>query len=517
MISIAVFTALSLQTPDIERYQWVVLRGQDTISVERVTREPAALRAEVLVPLRARLRVVATTDGHGCVTGADVKVFPWGSGADATPLQHVEVRLDGDSVRVAAQARDVSRTVALPASGARFVLAGDSYAASALIIECALSSGKDSVDVPVVAFPNLHMATLGVRRHGRTVIIAGNDTSRASLDDRGRPTRIEIGREGTVLARAPLDPLTGAASPPPDYSAPPGAPYTAENVTVPVEPGVSLAGTLTVPRDAHGPIPAVVTVSGSGPQDRDCYADIADGWRPFREIAEALAARGIAVLRFDDRGVGTSTGDYASGTELTVAQDVQAAVDYLRTRSEIDPARVAVLGHSEGARVAMLVGAEDSALAGLVLLSGAADPRAAVRAQALWVVEHSPTGSRIPRDSLIALVDRQMDSLAVTGRREVFRWDAAALAARIHVPVAVLQGATDRQVPADQADSLVSLFRRAGNRDVTVRVFPDVNHLLVHDPDGDFQRYYHIEDANVATEVLDAVGDWLERHLAGRH
>lgn len=515
MIAIAVFTALSLQTPGIERYQWVVLHGQDTLAVERVTREPAALRAEVLVPLRARLTVVAATDGHGCVTGTDVKVFPWGSAADATPLQHVEVRLDGDSVRVAAQARDVSRNVALPASGARFVLAGDSYAASALIVECALSSGKDSVDVPVVAFPNLHMATLGVRRHGRTAIVAGNDTSRVSLDDRGRPARVEIGREGTVLVRAPLDPTTGTVSTPPDYSAPRGALYTAENVTLPVEPGVSLAGTLTLPRDAHGPIPAVVTVSGSGPQDRDCYADIANGWRPFREIAEALATRGIAVLRFDDRGVGGSTGDYASGTERTVAQDVRAAINYLHTRPEIDPARVAVLGHSEGARVAMLVGAEDSTLAGLVLLSGAADPRAAVRAQALWVVEHNPNGSRVPRDSVIALVDRQMDSLAVTGQREVFRWDAVALAKRIHVPVAVFQGATDRQVPADQADSLGAVFRRTGNRDVTVRVFPDVNHLLVHDPDGDFQRYDRLADANVATEVLNAVGDWLARHLAG--
>jgi alpha-beta hydrolase superfamily lysophospholipase len=515
MIGIAALTVLSLQTPDIERYQWVVLRGQDTISVERVTREPAALRAEVLVPPRARLGVVATTDARSCVTDADVKVFPWGSAPDATPLQHVRVRLDGDSVRVAVQAGDVSRAAALPARGARFVLAFDSYAASVLVVECALSSGADSVDVPAVAFPNLRMLTAAVRRHGRTAIVVLGDTSRVSFDERGRPVRVEVGAEGIVLERVAFDSAAGSESAPPDYSAPPGAPYTAEGVTVPVEPGVALAGTLTVPRDAHGPVPAVITVSGSGPQDRDCYADIGNGWRPFRQIAEALAAHGIAVLRFDDRGVGASTGDYAGGTELTVAEDVWAAVTYLRTRPEIDPTRVAVLGHSEGARVAMLVGAEDSTLAGLVLLSGAADPRAAVRAQALWVAEHSPNGARMPRDSLIALVDRQMDSLAVTGRREVFRWDAAALAGRIHVPVAVFQGATDRQVPADQADSLGAVFRRAGNRDVTIRVFPDVNHLLVHDPDGDFQRYDRLVDAAVADEVSAAIGDWLARRLTG--
>jgi alpha-beta hydrolase superfamily lysophospholipase len=514
MIGIALLTALSLQSQPGERYQWIVLRGQDTLSVERVTREPTELRAEVLVPAQARLGVTATTDAKGCVTAATVNVFAWGSATTATPLRHVEVRLDGDSVRVAVRTADVSRSATLPAPGARFVLAGDSYAASALVVECALASGADSVALPIIAFPNLHAATVAVRRNGRSVTVVTSDTSRVTLDDGGRPVRIEIGRGGVVLERIPLDPMTGTGSGTPDYSAPPGATYTAEDVTVPVKPGVALAGTLTLPRDRRGPMPAVVTVSGSGPQDRDCFADIANGWRPFRQIAEALAARGIAVLRFDDRGVGASTGDYAAGTELTAAEDVRAAVAYLRARAEIDSARVVVLGHSEGARIAMLVGADDSVLGGLVLLSGAADTRAAVRAQALWAAEHRPNAPPFSRDSLMAMVDRQMDSLAVTGRRGVFRWNAAALANRIHVPVAVFQGATDRQVPSDQADSLGAVFRRAGNLDVTVRVFPDVNHLLVHDDDGDFLRYDRLTDASVADVVLAEVGDWLVRRLA---
>jgi len=511
MIGIALLASMALQAPQAERYGWVVLDGRDTASIERVTREPTILRAEVLVPGRARLDVIAATTAHGCVTAADVSVFPWGSDARATPLQHVAVRLNGDSVRVAAEARDVSRVIALPARGARFVLAGDSYAASVLAVECALSGGLDSADLPAIAFPNLRAVTVAVRRQGRLVTVVTGDTSRVMLDDADRPLRVEIGRGGVVLERISLELAAAARFDAPDYSAPPGAAYRAEDVTIPVESGVVLAGTLTLPKHAPGSFPAVVTVSGSGPHDRDSFVGLANGWRPFRELAETLAPRGVAVLRFDDRGVGGSTGDYASGTELTAAQDVRATIAFLRTRPEIDPARIAVLGHSEGARVAMLVGADDSSLAGLVLLSGAADPRAAVRAQALWAAEHGPTAGTISRDSLIALVDRQMDSLAVAGRREVFRWDAQALAMRIRAPVAIFQGATDRQVPSDQADSLGAMFQRAGNTEVTVQVFPAVNHLLVHDENGDFLQYRRLERAGVAEEVLFAVGEWLVR------
>jgi dienelactone hydrolase len=516
MIPIALMAALSLQVQDVGQYGWIVRQGHDTVSVEQVTRRPGELRADVLVPGRARLKVVASTTPHGCVTAASVSVFPWGSAPEATPVQRVEVRLDGDSVRVAAQARDVSRTGVVPAPDARFVLAGDSYAASVLVVECALASGADSVDLPVVAFPNLRTRTVGVRRHGTLVTVVGDDSARVWLDESALPVHVEVGRGGVVLERVALAQIVTAGVDASDYSAPPGAEYTAENVTVPVERGVVLAGTLTMPRNASEQMPAVVTVSGSGAQNRDSFAAIAGGWRPFRQIAEELAAHRIAVLRFDDRGVGASTGDYATGTEVTAAADVRAAVAYLRRRPDIDPGRIAVLGHSEGARVAMLVGAGDSALAGLVLLSGAADTRAAMRAQALWLAEHTSGAPAISRDSLIARVDREVDSLAVTARREVYRWDAARVAQRIRVPVAVFHGETDRQVPADQADSLGVVFKRSGNADVTVQVFPGVNHLLVHDAVGDFLQYERLESADVAEEVLTALGNWLAARLGRR-
>jgi len=143
-------------------------------------------------------------------------------------------------------------------------------------------------------------------------------------------------------------------------------------------------------------------------------------------------------------------------------------------------------------------------------LSGAADTRAAVRAQALWVAEHGAQPGAVPRDSVIARVDRQLDSLAVSGRREVYRWDAAAVAAEARVQdVAIFHGANDRQVPSAQAEALAAVFRQAGTPRVTVRVFPGLNHLLISDPSGDFTRYDRLTSARLDPAVLGAVVDWL--------
>lgn len=502
--------------PPADRYGLVLVRGSDTVAVERVTREGRVLRAEVLVPNRARLAVAARTDSLGCVREAEVRVFPWGSSAGATPLRRVNVRLDGDSVRVEASGGGLSRSVARGAPQVRFVLADESIAASSLLLECARgmrTPGADSVVVPVVAFPNLRALSLRVQLRGDSVMIAGADTSWAFVDRAGVVSRMMIGREGLEARRIPARQVDATAFVASDYSAPAGAPYRAIDVRVPVTPGIVLAGTLTLPAGRAGPVPAVVTISGSGPQDRDSYAPIAEGWRPFRQLADTLARRGVAVLRLDDRGVGGSTGDFAAGNERTSAADIHAAIAILRARPEIAGDRIAVLGHSEGARVAMLVASQDPRLAAIVLLSGAADPRAAIRAQALWLAEHRPEAG-LSRDSALAIIDRRMDSLATVLTRDVLRWNAAELARRIQAPVGVFHGATDRQVPSGQADSLGALFRREGNGDVTVHVFADRNHLLVRDPDGDYLRYDLLRSAQLDPEVLGVIADWIVAKLA---
>lgn len=507
MIGLALLTIVAGQVQ--QQYGLVLTQGADTVAVERITTdEPATLREEILVPNRVRLTVTALRDRDGCVTSATVGVFPWGSAPGTTPVQRVTVWFDGDSLRVHATARGAEQRIVRPRAGARFIMAGEAVAASALVVECGRRIAGDSADVGAWIFPNLRPVTVRLRTRGDSTLVVTGDSSWA-VSEGGVLSRLRVGRSGLVAARVALAEVDRIAFAAPDYSAPAGAPYRAESVTVTVSEGVSLAGTLTMPFGATGPVPAVVTISGSGAQERDSYAPIADGWRPFRELADTLGRRGIAVLRLDDRGTGGSSGDQGAATEATAAEDARAALAWLRSRRDIAADRLVLLGHSEGVRIGMLAAAEEPGLAGLVLLSGAADTRAATIAQAVWAAEHSPGAAGIPRDTIAARVTRMMDSAAKTSPRAVFRWDPVPLASRIRAPVAILHGATDRQVPADQADSLAALFRRAGNAGVTVRVFPDRNHLLVPDPDGDFLRYDRLRSARLGEEVKGAVADWI--------
>ena len=131
-------------------------------------------------------------------------------------------------------------------------------------------------------------------------------------------------------------------------------PYAVEEVTFSHGEGenrITLAGTLTRPSEG-GPHPTAVMITGSGPQDRD---ETVMGHKPFWIIADDLARAGVAVLRFDDRGTGESTGDFASATSLDFADDVRAALRYLTTRDDVDAKRLGVIGHSEGGLIAPMV------------------------------------------------------------------------------------------------------------------------------------------------------------------
>jgi len=146
-------------------------------------------------------------------------------------------------------------------------------------------------------------------------------------------------------------------------------PYTEEEVNFASSgAGVTLAGTLTLPKGS-GPFPAVLLIAGSGPQDRDNF--IANH-RPFLVIADALTRRGIAVLRYDKRGVGKSTGNTDAATTMDLAADAAAALAYLKSSKEVDPARIGLLGHSEGAIIAPYLARSSKDVAWLVLLAAPA-------------------------------------------------------------------------------------------------------------------------------------------------
>ena len=312
-------------------------------------------------------------------------------------------------------------------------------------------------------------------------------------------------------------PATGAALfvAPPDYSAPADAPYTATNVTIPTPMGHTLAGTLTVPK-GKGPFPAIVTITGSGAQDRDEEIWLVKGFRPFRQIADSLGRAGIAVLRMDDRGWGGSGGDAVTSTSRDFADDIKAGLAWLRTRPEIDGKRLGLVGHSEGGLIAPIVASEDPALKAIVLMAGPAQTgREILEFQNRYAIEHNAAIKPEARDSAFKVALAGIDSVAKTSPWIKFflDHDPKVTAAKVKTPTLILQGATDQQVTAVQAEDLAKALRAGGNKDVTVKVFPDANHLFVQDPSGNPSGYTALTSGRVRDDVMVALVGWLRTKL----
>ena len=303
-----------------------------------------------------------------------------------------------------------------------------------------------------------------------------------------------------------------------DYSAPADAPYTAENVTVTTPAGHTLAGTLTLPRGASAAsrVAAAVTVSGSGQQDRDSNIGL-EGYRPFRQLADSLGRRGIAVLRMDDRGTGASTGTFRGATSADFAEDIRAGLAYLRTRPEIDAGRLGVIGHSEGALIAPMVAAKEPTLKAIVMLAGIARPgMGTLKYQMANLIQHDTTLTPSRRDSALAAIPARIDTLMA--RDPWFRffllYDPSETARRVTTPVLILTGDRDQQAVPEQVPEQEAAFKAAGNRDVTARVVPGVNHLFVADTNGFPLNYRNLPPpVRIRQDVVGTVVDWLASRL----
>jgi len=306
--------------------------------------------------------------------------------------------------------------------------------------------------------------------------------------------------------------------PKPDYAAPADAPYTAEEVVVMTPAGHTLAGTLTMPMDASRtqPVSAIVTVTGSGPQDRDENIGL-PGFRPFRQIADALARRAIAVLRMDDRGTGASGGTFKGSTSADFAEDVRAGLAYLRTRPEIRADRLGVLGHSEGALIAPMVADKEPTLRAIVLLAGIAQPgRSALHFQLKNQIEHNTTLTPEMRDSQIAEIPKRIDAMMAADPWMKFflTYDPASTMRRVKTPVLILTGSRDQQAVPEQVALQEAAFKEGGNKDVTARVLPDLNHLFVQDTDGFPGNYAKLPPPMMMrADAVGMIGDWLVQRL----
>ena len=351
----------------------------------------------------------------------------------------------------------------------------------------------------------------------------------------------------TLTRGAMPAPAPAASGPPP--------PYHVEDVTF-THGNVTLAGTLTTP-DGDGPFPAIVMVTGSGAQNRD---EEIFGFKIFAAIADALTRHGVAVLRYDDRGVGGSTGQNAASTSGDFAGDALAGLALLATRPHVDARRLGVFGHSEGADVAAIAAAQSPQVAFIVMMAGAAisgedtlayqqahglalagaTPAEVATEQAAWrkvaadVKSHASEttlaadiraqiGAQYdarPVDARSALGDRTqfIDAAMTTARAQIespwmryfIGFDPAPILEQVHCPVLALFGGKDTQVPvALNQPALEAAFAKGGNHRVTVKVFPDANHLFQAAHSGEFSEYATLPKAFVPG-FLDEIAGWIQ-------
>ncbi|MCB0113027.1 MAG: alpha/beta fold hydrolase [Caldilineaceae bacterium] len=356
----------------------------------------------------------------------------------------------------------------------------------------------------------------------------------------------QSGYEGTFsLARIAAEPAAATED----------LPYRVEDVTF-ANGDVTLAGTLTLP-EGDGPFPSVLLVSGSGPQNRDEEIAIVPGYRPFAVIADTLTRQDVAVLRYDDRGVGESTGDFATAALSDFAADAEAGWAYLTQRDEIDAAQVGIFGHSEGGQVAAVVAGRNPDVAFVVLMAGpgergdkvlndqirllmkaggATDEEiaktlelqelgyAAVRTDTGW--DEVEAGLRKEsEDSLSALtaaqkaqlgdiearidaiVAQKLAALKTDWFRQFIDYDPAVDLASVDVPVLALYGGRDMQVPAESnAAALAAAL--AHNPNVTVQIFPTANHLF-QDANSGMPDEYALLAPEFLPGFLDTISEWL--------
>src|SRR4030095_15786633 len=189
--------------------------------------------------------------------------------------------------------------------------------------------------------------------------------------------------------------------------------YTAEEVVFENEKhGVRLAGTLTLPL-SKGPFPAVLLCTGSGPQDRD---ETVFGHKPFLLLADYLTRLGIAVLRVDDRGVGKSTGSFVEATSEDFASDALAGIEYLKTRKEIAPEKVGLLGHCEGGLIAPIVAAQSKDVAFVVMMAGPGLKgeqlvigAGGIETESEWIGDELIAQNRAAQERIFAIIKQEQD------------------------------------------------------------------------------------------------------------
>jgi pimeloyl-ACP methyl ester carboxylesterase len=340
----------------------------------------------------------------------------------------------------------------------------------------------------------------------------------------------------------------------------PVKPYPYDEIDVAYEsksPGIKLAGTLTVPR-SQGSFPAVLLIQGSGAHDRD---ESIFGHKPFLVLADYLTRRGIAVLRVDKRGVGGSSGSTREGTSAAFADDVLAGVEFLKSRKEVKASQIGLIGHSEGGAIAPLAASRSKDVAFVVLLAGpglpgeetmylqgaailkAAGADAEELARQRQMQERMFNVLREEKDNAAAekkirtaideltskggkdgdkkivetlpMIEGQIRMVASPWFRYFLAYDPRPALRKVTCPVLALNGEKDLQVEARaHLRGIEKALKEGGNKDVTVKELPNLNHLFQNCKVGAVSEYGSIEET-MAPAALGTISDWILKRTDG--
>lgn len=334
-------------------------------------------------------------------------------------------------------------------------------------------------------------------------------------------------------------------------------PYNEEEVSFPDKEagGIELAGTLTTPKEGN-PFPAVVLVTGSGPQDRD---ESLLGHKPFLVLADYLTRHGIAVLRYDDRGVGKSGGNFATATTNDFVNDALAAIKFLENRKDIRRDETGIVGHSEGGLIGPLASVKSSDVNFIVMMAGPGVKGRDVLVEQTRLIEKAMgmSGDKIKKSADLAekfydVVENVKDSLtAADSIKSVFRNYYASLDStekaefgdnpesvyerqaktlltpwfkffltynpketleKVKVPVLAVIGENDLQVPPKQNLPVIEeALKEGGNKDYKVVEIPKLNHLFQTSATGSPAEYAKIEET-ISPKALEIITNWILDH-----
>jgi pimeloyl-ACP methyl ester carboxylesterase len=322
-----------------------------------------------------------------------------------------------------------------------------------------------------------------------------------------------------------------------------------------------LVGILSLP-SIRGPYPAIVLIGGSGPQDRDGATRAIPGYQPFVLIAEHLTSNGFAVLRYDERGVGESTGEYIEAEEEDFIKDAEAAVKFLQGRKDILTKTVGVLGHSEGALIATNVSSINPDVAFVISLGGGAvdgyslllrqverqaEASGMTKEQVAIVVQEQQTifdlvlaknweeltniVTSITKSRLKALPEERtanidIDEFAKTRAEQsvntykipryqyLLEHDFGADWEKVTVPVLALFGELDVQCDAGiNKTAMEKIFTKTGNHKITIIEIPGANHLFIKAQTGSMSEYPTLPK-EFAPGFLKSISDWLSTYKA---